>query len=68
VRLYVIPAGSPAVVVFKTLSKNSCASFPLDHAMVFEEYEYVTSGEVEYVFKRDGKEYYFPASDVKIVI
>jgi hypothetical protein len=66
-RLYVVPKGTPAVVVFNTLSKNSCASFLTDAPMVFEENEYVTSGEIEYLFKRGGKEYYFPATDVKIV-
>jgi len=44
------------------------ASFCLEHSMVFEMNELLEKTVDEYRFSaRDGKEYYFTASDVKIL-
>ena len=65
--LYVVDKGAPTVMVRKKFGINiRVASFCLEHAMVFEDYELIAADQTEYHFAaRDGKEYYFNTCDVR---
>ena len=64
--LYIARSGAPTVMVKRVGLGRRYASFCLDHAMVFEDYELIEIDKEEYHFTgRDGKEYYFTVGDIK---
>lgn len=65
--LYVVESGTPVVVEYITPGKSNYASFPLDRPMVFEETNIVSFSNTEYLFNMNGRAYFIPASDVKVV-
>lgn len=67
--LYIVDRGAPTVMVRKKFGINiRVASFCLEHAMVFEDYELLDVDQTEYHFSaRDSKEYYFNTCDVRKV-
>jgi hypothetical protein len=65
--LFVVESGTPVVVEFITLGNNKYASFPLDRPMVFEESNRVGWSDMEYQFNLNGRNYYIPAANVKVV-
>lgn len=66
--LYIARNGAPCVMVKKVPTGRSYASFCIEHAMVFEPHEMQQNDGKEYHFiARNGKEYYFDATDVSII-
>lgn len=67
--LYLIESGAPAVMVKKRNGvMTRIASYCLDHSMVFETNELLEKSADEYHFiARDGREYFFPAGEVRVL-
>ena len=68
-NLYIVNKGAPTIMVRKKFGINlRIASFCLENPMVFEEQDIIKISLNEYHFAgRDGKEWYFAASNVKKV-
>ena len=66
--LYIVGKGAPTVMTKRVGNGRRYASFCLDHPMVFEKSALIETTDTEFHFSgRDGKDWYFAASDVRKV-